>query len=136
MKIKLDKGAYLPTRAHSTDAGLDLYARETKVIPPKNRVFFDTGVHIELPPFTMGEIRSKSGLMKNHGITTDGTIDVGYTGSIGVTLFNNSNKYYTVNKGDKIAQLVIVPIIIPNLEFVNELDETERGEGGFGSTGK
>ena len=84
----------------------------------------------------MGEIRSKSGLMKNHGITTDGTIDVGYTGSIGVTLFNNSGYDYTVNKGDKIAQLVIVPIVIPELELVNELDETERGASGFGSSGR
>ena len=84
----------------------------------------------------MGEIRSKSGLMKNHGITTDGTVDVGYTGSIGVTLFNNSDEYYTVKKGDKIAQLVITPIIIPEFEFTDELDETERGASGFGSTGK
>lgn len=136
MKIKLDEGAYLPTRAHSTDAGLDLYARETRTIYPGSRVFFDTGVHIELPPYTMGEIRSKSGLMKKYGITTDGTIDVGYTGSIGVTLFNNSRYDYTVKKGDKIAQLVIVPIVIPELEEVDELDETERGTGGFGSTGR
>lgn len=136
MKMKLDDGAYLPTRAHSTDAGLDLYAKETKIINPRSRVFFDTGVHIELPPNTMGEIRSKSGLMKKHGITTDGTIDVGYSGSIGVVMFNNSNEFYAVNKGDKIAQLVITPIIIPELELVDELDDTERGEGGFGSTGR
>lgn len=135
MKIKLDEGAKV-SRAHSTDAGLDLYARETQIIEARERAFFDTGVHIELPPFTMGEIRSKSGLMKKHGITTDGTIDVGYTGSIGVTLFNNSNDFYTVNKGDKIAQLVIVPIIIPELELVDELDETERGTKGFGSSGR
>lgn len=135
MKIKLDEGAKI-TRAHSTDAGLDLYARETLVVEARERAFFDTGVHIELPPNTMGEIRSQSGLMKKHGITTDGTVDVGYTGSIGVTLFNNSGYDYTVNKGDKIAQLVIVPIIIPELEEVDELDETERGSGGFGSTGR
>lgn len=136
MKIKLDEGAYMPTRAHSTDAGLDLYARETQIIEARERAFFDTGVHIELPPCTMGEIRSKSGLMKKHGITTDGTVDVGYIGSIGVTLFNNSGYDYTVNKGDKIAQLVVVPIVIPELELVDELDETERGTGGFGSTGR
>ena len=135
MKIKLDEGAKI-TRAHKTDAGLDLYARETRIVEARERAFFDTGAHIELPPFTMGEIRSRSGLMKNHGITTDGTIDVGYTGSIGVTLFNNSGYAYTVNKGDKIAQLVIVPIIIPELEEVDELDETERGAKGFGSSGK
>ena len=136
MKIKLDEGAIMPCRAFNTDAGLDLCARETKIINPHSRVFFDTGVHVELPPNTMGEIRSKSGLMKKHGITTDGTVDVGYTGSIGVTLFNNSNDFYTVNKGDKIAQLVVTPIYIPELEEVDTLDETERGSGGFGSTGR
>lgn len=135
MKIKLDEGAKI-TRAHHDDAGADLYSMEAKIIRPHGRCFFDTGVHIELPPNTMGEIRSKSGLMKKHGITTDGTIDVGYTGSIGVVMFNNSDEYYTVKKGDKIAQLVITPIIIPELELVDELDETERGSGGFGSTGK
>ena len=65
----------------------------------------------------------------------DGTIDVGYTGAIGVTLFNNSNDFYTANKGDKIAQLVVTPIVIPMLEEVDELDETERGTNGFGSSG-
>lgn len=135
MKITLDEGAKI-TRAHHDDAGADLYSRETKVIIPHGRSFFDTGVHIELPPNTMGEIRSKSGLMKKHGITTDGTIDVGYVGSVGVVLFNNSDEYYTVNKGDKIAQLVITPILIPTFEEVDKLDETERGDGGFGSTGK
>lgn len=136
MKIKLDKGAYMPTRAHATDAGLDLYARETQIVPAKESAKFDTGVHIELPPFTVGMLKSKSGLNVKHGLTSEGVIDVGYTGSIVVKLYNNSGYDYTVNAGDKISQLVILPIRIPELELVDELEDTERGAGGFGSTGR
>lgn len=136
MKIKLDKGAYMPTRAHATDAGLDLYAMKTQLVPAKGSAKFDTGVHIELPPGTVGMVKSKSGLNVKHGLTSEGVIDVGYTGSIVVKLYNNSEYYYTVNAGDKITQLVILPIITPELELVEELESTERGTGGFGSTGR
>ena len=81
-------------------------------------------------------ITSKSGLMANEGITCRGTIDAGYTGSIKAVLFNHSQKDYIVEKGQKITQLVIQPIITPEPELVDSLDDTERGEGGFGSTGK
>ena len=107
IKIKLDKGAYLPTRAHEDDAGLDLYAMEMKSVPAKGSETFDTGVHIELPKGTVGMLKSKSGLNVNYGLTSEGVIDVGYTGSICVKLYNNSETHYTVNKGDKISQLVI-----------------------------
>ena len=136
MKIKLDKGARIPTRAHSTDAGLDLYARETQIIPAKESAVFDTGVHVELPEGTAGFLKSKSGLNTKHGITSEGVIDVGYTGSIVAKLYNHSGKDYKVNAGDKITQLVIVPILTPELELVESLGETERGNKGFGSTGK
>ena len=136
MKIKLDEGVKAPTRAHETDAGLDIYSREAQVIPPHGSAVFDTGVHIELPNNTVGMLKSKSGLNVNHGITSEGVIDVGYTGSIKVKLYNNSDKPYTVANGDKISQLVILPILIPKLEFVDSLAESERGNGGFGSTGK
>ena len=144
MKIKLDDGAKMPTRAHDTDAGLDLYARETQIIPAKESAIFDTGVHIELPTVTIGGetfktvgfLKSKSGLNVKHGLTSEGVIDVGYTGSIVVKLYNNSGYDYTVNAGDKITQLVIMPILTPPLELVESLDDTERGAGGFGSTGK
>lgn len=136
MKIKLDKGAYMPTRAHATDAGLDLYAMKTEVVPARESAKFDTGVHIELPPGTVGMLKSKSGLNVNHGLTSEGVIDVGYTGSIVVKLYNHSGYDYTVNAGDKITQLVILPIITPELELVEELESTERGTGGFGSTGR
>ena len=136
MKVKLDKGAYMPTRAHSDDAGLDLYATETKIIPARGSATFDTGVHVELPKGTAGMVKSKSGLNVKHGLTSEGVIDVGYTGSICVKLYNNSEKDYTVWRGDKISQLVIMPILTPTLEEVDSLEATERGNGGFGSTGK
>ena len=136
MNIVLDEGAKMPTRAHDTDAGYDLYSRETKTIPARGDATFDTGVHVELPLMSVGFLKSKSGLNVKHGITSDGTIDVGYTGSIKVKLYNNSYNEYTVNAGDKISQLVILPIHTPELIQVDKLEETERGAGGFGSTGK
>lgn len=136
MRIKLDEGAYMPTRAHTTDAGMDLYAMETQVVPAKESAKFDTGVHIELPHGTVGMLKSKSGLNVKYGITSEGVIDVGYTGSIVAKLYNHSGRDYTVNAGDKITQLVIMPIITPVLELVDELDATERGANGFGSSGR
>lgn len=136
MKITLDKGAKMPTRAHSTDAGLDLYAMDTKIVPAKESAVFDTGVHVELPEGTAGFLKSKSGLNTKHGITSEGVIDVGYTGSIVAKLYNHSGKDYKVNAGDKITQLVIVPILTPELELVEALEKTQRGNNGFGSTGK
>ena len=136
MKIMLDQGAYMPTRAHKTDAGLDLYAREAQIVPAKESAIFDTGVHVELPMCTAGFIKSKSGLNVKHGITSEGVIDVGYTGSIVVKLYNHSGYDYKVEAGDKISQLVIVPICAPHMKLVEEFEATERGDKGFGSTGK
>lgn len=135
MKIKLDPGAYMPTRAHETDAGLDLYAMHDHEVPAYGSAEFNTGVHIEIPEGYVGDVKSKSGLMMKHNITTDGTVDCGYTGSIRVKLFNHSPLRLDVKAGQKIAQLVIKKIITPELELVDELDATERGNGGFGSTG-
>ena len=97
---------------------------------------FDTGVHIQLPKNTVGFLKSKSGLNVKYGITSEGVIDVGYTGSIMVKLYNHSDKPYRVRKGDKISQLVILPCLLPELEVVDSLEDTERGTGGFGSTGR
>ena len=132
----LDEGAYMPTRAHDADAGLDLYARESVIVPARESVKFDTGVHIELPPDTVGFIKSKSGLNVKYGIVSEGVIDEGYTGSVVVKLFNNSGRDYRVKSGDKISQLVILPILKPSLEVVDMLEHTERGDNGFGSTGR
>ena len=136
MKIKLDRGAFVPTRAHETDAGMDLYARDTQVVPAGGSAVFDTGVHVELPPGTVGMLKSKSGLNVKCGIVSEGVIDVGYTGSIVAKLYNHSNKDYTVDAGDKITQLVIMPYLAPDIEIVDNLDETERGNNGFGSSGR
>lgn len=135
MKVKLDPGAIMPTRAHETDAGLDLYARESLEIPVDGVGTFDTGVHVAIPEGYVGLITAKSGLMKQ-GITSRGTIDSGYTGSIRVVLFNHCICPVKIEKGQKISQLVLLPIITPELELVDSLEETERGSGGFGSTGK
>lgn len=137
MKIMLDKGAYMPVRGHSTDAGLDIRAKEDFIIPARASVTTDTGVHVELPRNTTGFLKSKSGLNIYHDITSEGVIDVGYTGSIRVKLFNHGNAPFRVKAGDKISQLVILPIVIPKrLKLVKSFKKTERGDNGFGSTGK
>lgn len=136
IKVVLDEGAIMPHRAHEADAGYDLYAMEDGCIFPNARAKFDTGVHMAIPVGYEGHIRSRSSMMLNKGCLTDGTIDSGYTGSIGVILFNLSGKLVEIKKGEKIAQLVIEPIFTPDLEEVDELEATERGSGGFGSTGK
>ena len=136
MKIMLDEGAVMPTRAHPYDAGLDLYAMEDGYIRCNSSQTFDTGVHVKIPQGCVGFVKSKSGLMVNHGITTDGTIDCGYTGSIRVCLFNHGGSKYEVKKGDKIAQLVILPCVLLPLEQVDKLEKTDRGANGFGSTGR
>lgn len=135
MKIVVDVGADIPTRAHSTDAGLDVYAMEGGWIFPKSRKVFDTGVHVAIPEGYVGMLTSKSGLMLK-GITSRGTIDCGYTGSIKAVLFNHSWWFKKIRKGQKISQLVVMPIVTPGLEFVDSLDKTERSNGGFGSTGE
>lgn len=142
MKVKLDAGAIMPTRAHETDAGLDLYSPKAYRVRSRddewyeNSVCIDTGVHVEIPKGFVGMIKSKSGLNVKSGITSEGVIDSGYTGSICVKLYNHSNKDVYIEKGQKISQLVILPIITPELELVDSLEDTERGDGGFGSTGK
>lgn len=137
MKVMLDEGAYLPERAHSTDAGLDLRSRETVMIWPGAAAVFDTGVHIQFDPGTWGKVESKSGLNVNNSVVScGGVIDEGYTGEIRVKLYNLGREAYTVHEGDKIAQLVILPYLTPDMERVTELDETERGSSGFGSTGR
>ena len=136
VKIKLSKGAFAPTRAHEWDGGLDLYAMEDGYIRSNQSRTFNTGTHISIPEGFVGLVKSKSGLMCNHGILTDGTIDSHYTGPIQVCLFNHGGSRYEVKAGDKIAQLVIVPCMLPRMELVDNLPETDRGDNGFGSTGR
>ena len=136
MKVMLDSGAFAPTRAHKTDAGLDLRSPICVKVPARGSVVIDTGVHVELPNGTVGFLKSKSGLNVNHDITSDGVIDVGFTGTIKVKLYNHGAKTYQVLRGDKITQLVVFDCRFPDLEIVDELEATERGENGFGSTGR
>ena len=136
MKVKLDEGAFMPTRAHEADAGLDLYSREDRWISSCGSSCFDTGVHVEIPKGYVGMVKSKSGLNVKYGLTSEGVIDSGYTGSIVVKLYNHTYTPVFIENGQKISQLVILPILTPELELVDDLEETERGNGGFGSTGK
>lgn len=136
MKIKLDSWAYMPTKGHETDAGLDLRTPCEVTVPARGSVTIDTGVHVELPPNTTGFLKSKSGLNVKYGLLTEGVIDVGYTGSIRVKVYNHSDEEYVFYEGEKVTQLVILPILLPELEVVEDLNDTERGDGGFGSTGR
>ena len=126
----------MPVRAHADDAGLDLFSREDITIPPGGAGVFDTGVHIALPADTVGLLMSKSGLNVVCGLTSEGVIDEGYTGSIVVKLYNHSKVTHRIKKGQKISQLLVVPIYKPELELATSLVPTERGDNGFGSTGK
>ena len=136
MNVQLDFGAVMPKKAYKTDAGFDIFSRETKVVPARGSQTFDTGVHICLPLLTAGVLMSKSGLNVNHNITTEGVIDYGYTGSIIVKLYNNGDTYYKVEVGDKIAQLLIIPIVPVELNLVDKIDGGLRGNNGFGSSGR
>ena len=136
MKIILDNGAKMPTKAHRADAGFDLYSRETVIVSAKESATFDTGVHIQIPEGFVGFLKSKSGLNVKHGITSEGVIDSGYTGSIVVKLYNHSGKDYKVQIGDKISQIVLLPILMTDLELVKDFENSERGNNGFGSSGR
>ena len=136
VKIALDKNAKAPTRAHESDAGYDIYSTESAIVPALGSYVFDTGVHIQIPEGYVGFLKSKSGLNVKHGIVGEGVIDSGYTGAIQVKLYNNSYYDYQVNAGDKISQIVLLPIITPELVVVDVLDYSDRGDNGFGSSGK
>jgi len=136
VNVKLNEGAIMPTKAHKEDAGFDLYCKEDFLLPKNGSCVVDTGVCVEIPYGYVGMIKSKSGLNIKSGITTEGVIDSGYTGSIVVKLRNDSDADFVFSRGNKITQLVILPIPEITLNEVDELDNTERGANGFGSTGK
>ena len=137
MKIMLDKGAFMPSRGHKYDAGLDLRTPIGFEIAPKNSATIDTGVHVQINPGLVGMLKSKSGLNVKYGITSEGVIDAEYTGSIVAKLYNHGTEPVQFKAGDKITQLVIMPVYIPDeLVEVDEFESTERGSNGFGSTGR
>jgi len=129
----------LPCYAKQGDAGMDICAAEDKHISPFNWTVVSTGLYLEIPEGYEVQIRSRSGLSAKHGIqvlNSPGTIDSGYRGEIKVILKNNDHIKYNVSKGDRIAQMVVAPVTTAILTEVAELSDTERGEGGLGSTGK
>ncbi|MDB1932200.1 MAG: dUTP diphosphatase [Clostridium sp.] len=142
LKLKVQKihnEAIIPNYANQGDAGLDLYSVEEVKINPSETALIKTGIKIELPPQTEAQVRPRSGLALKHGITvlnTPGTIDEGYRGEVGVVLINHGKETFIVEKGMKIAQMVVKPVWYVEVDEVEELSETERAEGGFGSTGK
>lgn len=139
LKIKLDEGAKLPTYAHSEDACCDIYSNEDYVLKVNEYKTIKTGVYMDVPRGWEVQVRSKSGMAAKHGVfvlNAPGIIDAGYTGEFGVILKNLGNEDYEIKKGDKIAQLALVPVYKMKFKKVTELKKTARGNGGFGSTGK
>lgn len=136
VKYKLDLNAYPPEKAHSADAGFDLRTPTDFSIFPHDSEEIDTGIHIQIPRGYVGFLKSKSGLnIRRSVLSGEGVIDADYTGSIVVKCYNHSDYSETFCRGDKVTQLVIIPI--PEVEMVEgEMDDTERGTGGFGSTGR
>lgn len=135
---KLERNAFIPKQAHKGDAGLDLFSIAELEILPGEVKLVKTGISIELPENTEAQIRPRSGLALKNQITvlnTPGTIDYGYRGEIGVILINHGKETFKVEKGMKIAQMVIMPILQVEVIEVAELSDSERGTGGFGSTG-
>ncbi len=156
---KLHEDAVVPQYAHSNDSGMDLCSIEDYLLPVGGRKLFKVGISIQLPPGTEAQIRPRSGLALKNGIgfpmvkyvswddcpntfkgqvlltNTIATIDEGYRGELGVILENRGEKPFEVTKGMRIAQMVICPVLHPKIEVVDNLSETERGTGGFGSTG-
>jgi len=141
LRIKINKikeNAILPHYAHEGDAGVDLYSIEDYVLKPGQRILVSTGIKIAIPKGYEGQIRSKSGLALNYGISicnSPATIDSGYRGEIGVIAINHSNEEFKIKKGTKIAQMVFNKIEKAEFEEVKDLDTTKRGQNGFGSTG-
>ena len=129
--------ATLPTRAHEHDAGWDLHALEHDRLQPGETRMIRTGIAVAVPVGQVGDVRSRSGLASRNITVTNspGTIDPGYTGEVKVLLSNRTAKRFTINPGDRIAQLVFTYTNTQPLVEVEHLDATERGEGGFGSTG-
>ena len=132
---KLNEDAIIPTYAHFGDAGADLYANiDTEVLPNETKIIL-TGIKMEIPDGYEVQIRPRSGMsVKTNTKVVFGTVDSGYRGEIGIMLTNYGEENYLVKKGDKIAQMVITPTYHANFLTVDSVNETERGEGGFGST--
>ena len=136
--LRIDPSAKLPTYAHPGDAGMDICSIEKVTLPPGGRALVRTGLAFQLPPDGEVQVRPRSGLALRHGVTvlnSPGTIDAGYRGEVGVVLVNLGSEPFVVEAGMKIAQVVVARVEPAEVVEVGALDDSERGNGGFGSTG-
>jgi dUTP pyrophosphatase len=136
---RLSQKSIIPTYMTGGSSGMDLYSAEEKIIPPGKWEVISTGIAVEIPYGYEGEVRSRSGLAKNYGVfvlNSPGTIDSDYRGEVKVILMNLGDEPFKVNVGDRIAQLVISPVVHAEITEVEELSSTERNDGGFGHTGR
>ena len=135
---RIDPAAQMPTYAHPGDAGMDVRSIEELTLEPGARALVHTGLVFQLPPDAEAQVRPRSGLALKHGVTvlnSPGTIDAGYRGEVGVILVNLGQRPFRIEKGMKIAQVVVSRVEQAEIVEVQETDETDRGSGGFGSTG-
>ena len=141
IKIKMAENCadLAPAKAHPDDAAFDLRSRMEMELPPGRSVLVPTGLFLELPPGYEAQVRPRSGLALKHNLmltNSPGTIDAGYRGEVGVIMFNAGSEPFPVRRGDRIAQMVITELPEVELALAEELSETGRGAGGFGSTGR
>lgn len=141
IKIKMAENCadLAPAKAHPDDAAFDLRSRVEMELPPGRSVLVPTGLFLELPPGYEAQVRPRSGLALKHNLmltNSPGTIDAGYRGEVGVIMFNAGSEPFPVKRGDRIAQMVIAKLPEVELTLADELSETGRGAGGFGSTGR
>ena len=136
VKIQLDDGAFMPERAHVTDAGADLRTPCDFTVPPRGSYAVHTGIHVQTPGNCVTMVKSKSGLNVNHNITSEGVVDEGYDGEVIVKLYNHGDIEKNFKRGDKISQIVIMPVFYPDFIQVKKINGAERGSNGFGSTGR
>ena len=136
IRVVLDEGAYLPERAHGTDAGADIRTPRGFILPPFWHATIRTGVHVETPAQCATMVKSKSGLNVRRDITSEGVIDQGFTGEIVVKLYNHGPRFHRFRRGDKVTQLVVLPVLYPTYERADAIEGGERGDAGYGSTGR
>lgn len=133
--VMLDRNAKMPSKAYKGDAGYDIYCPCSINVLAHNSAVIDTGVHMIIPEGYVGMVKSKSGLNTMKDLTCEGVVDSGYTGSIVIKMYNNGKNDYHFDDGDKLTQIVIMPIPETELRQVYSLPKTDRGNRGFGSSG-
>ena len=136
VNVMLDDGAHMLVRAHFTDAGADIRCVYSFEVPAHDSIVINTGIHVELPQNTVGMIKSKSGLNVRSCIVVEGVIDEGYDGAILLRIYNHGDYSYHFEAGDKVTQLVVMPVVYPTYRECDKIQGGERGDGGFGSTGR